>query len=88
MLIVMKMSSCGRLRGHGVVVNIPALGAGDRGFNDSRYRVLASGDAVPIAIIPLSSDLPEFLHDAFLAHTIRTFYSCIIFLKILFYFYD
>jgi len=25
-------------RGHGVVVNIPALGAGDRGFNESRYR--------------------------------------------------
>ena len=25
-------------RGHGVVVNIPALGAGDRGFKESRYR--------------------------------------------------
>jgi len=43
-------------RGHGVVVNIPALGAGDRGFKDSRYRSPPSGGVVTIAQIPLSSD--------------------------------
>lgn len=48
-------------RGHGVVVNIPALGAGDRGFKDDRK--LASSimrDAEVITFIPLSSDRPIY----------------------------